>query len=86
MSERERERERTTKRSTISIAFQQCIDEEDGITTDFKICKSRSLFKNQLQKLKLPSNAHNLVNSTWYWTIPPPKEVEFKELSNNAQN
>lgn len=56
----------------ISINLQQCVDREDRIKTDLRICKSRSMFRNQLQILNLPSNALNYANTTWNWINLPP--------------
>ena len=72
-----------TKRSIISITFQQCVDEEGWIISDLRIYKSRPLSRNQLQKLNMPSNAHNSTDTTRSWTKLPPKEVEFQDFSNN---
>ena len=59
------------------------VDEEDWIIIDLKICKIRSISRNQLQKLNLHSNAHNSANKTWNQTIGrPPKEVKYVDQSN----
>ena len=36
--------------------------------------------KNKLQKLNMPSNAHNYANTTWNWTKLPPKKVTIQEF------
>ena len=41
--------------------------------------------KNQLQKLNMPSNAQNVVNTIGNWTKIPLKEVKFQDFSNNMQ-
>ena len=61
----------------------KCVDEEDWIRTNLRMCKNRSIYRNQLQKLNLTSNAHNSTNTTQNWTKLPPKEMKFQELSNN---
>ena len=65
------------------IAFQQCQDEEDYIITNLKICKIRSLSRNQLQKLDMPENASNFASKTRNSTKLPPKEVKFQKFPNN---
>jgi len=60
------------------------LDEEDQFIIILRICKSRSMSRNQVQKLNLHSNAHNSTNTTWNQTIrKPPKEVKFQEFFNN---
>ena len=63
--------------NAISMVFRQCVDEEDHIKTNLCIYKSRSLSRNQVQKLNLPSNAHNFANTTRTWTKVLPKELKF---------
>ena len=69
----------------MSIAFQQCVGEEDWVIVHLKLCKSRSLSRNQPQKLDMSSNANNFANPNWNATKIPPKEAKVQELSNNMQ-
>ena len=59
------------------IACQQCVDEEDWIIIDLIICKSRSMSRNQLHKLNMPSNAHNFANKLRNWTKLTTKRSEI---------
>ena len=51
----------TTRRNAISIAFQQCVDEEDPIKFHLTIYKIRLMSRNQLQKPHMPSNTTLLI-------------------------
>ena len=42
--------------------------------------------KNQLQKLDMPADAHNIVNTSRNWTKVPQKEVKFQGFSKNMIN
>ena len=69
----------------MSIAFEECVDEEDWIIIDLKTCENRSLKRNQLQKLDLSLNVDSFADTTWNLTKLPPNNVKFQELSNNMQ-
>ena len=79
----------TIERSAIPISFQQCVDEEDWIRTDLKVCKSRSISRNQLHKINLPSNALNSANITRGWTKTSTKRSEcsraFQQYANQTK-
>ena len=34
--------------------------------------------RNELQKPNMPSNAHNIANTTWNWTKLPPNKYNFE--------
>ena len=48
----------------MSIAFEECVDEEDWIIIDLKTCENRSLKRNQLQKLDLSLNVDSFADTT----------------------
>ena len=56
------------------------LDEEHWIRFKLGICKSRSMSRNQLQKLNLHSNAHNYVYITRNQTKLPQKGEIFKSF------
>lgn len=72
----------------MSIALQQCVDEKDHIIIDLKLYRSRSLFRNQLQKPDMSSNVNNFANTTWNATKLLPKESEissdFQQYANQS--
>ena len=56
------------------------LDEEDWSITHLGICESRSMSRNELQKLNLYSNAHNTTSTTRNQTKLPQKRWNFKNF------
>ena len=74
------------KKRDLNIYFQQCVDEEDRIRTDLKICKSISIYGNQLHQINLPSNALNFAITTWNWIKTTTKKSEFSRAFQRYPN
>ena len=70
----------------MSIAFQQCVDEEDHIITNLKLYKVDRCLEINCKKLDMSLNVNNFANTTWNATKVLPKESEISSVFQQYAN